>query len=137
MAQSLLDSRSDSAITRHLKSHHNCLRAVCGPNMLDHFSILSRARNQFHLDVLEAVYIKVHNPELCQQKEYVKVLYLVQHRLAGVSSFFSTIYYSYFSHGFSHCFVTPFFTPFTPLASCCFWPFFTSLDRLVFGSPAI
>ena len=45
--------------------------------MLDHFSILSRARNQFHLDVLEAVYIKVHNPELCQQKEYVKVLYLV------------------------------------------------------------
>ena len=77
LAQSLLDSRSDSAITRHLKSHHNCLRAVCGPNMLDHFSILSRARNQFHLDVLEAVYIKVHNPELCQQKEYVKVLYLV------------------------------------------------------------
>ena len=77
LAQSLLDLRSDSAISRHLKSHHNCLRAVCGPNMLDHFSILSRAGNQFHLDVLEAVYIKVHNPELCQQKEYVKVLYLV------------------------------------------------------------
>ena len=35
------------------------------------------ARSHFHLDVLEAVYIKLHSPVLCQQKEYVKVLYLV------------------------------------------------------------
>ena len=43
----------------------------------DLFPVAARARNHFHLDVLEAVYIKLHGPVLCQQKEYVKVLYLV------------------------------------------------------------
>ena len=41
------------------------------------FSVLARACNHFHLVVLEAVFLKVHSPVLCQQKEFFKVLYLV------------------------------------------------------------
>ena len=76
LARQLADSRSDSAITRHLRSHHDCLMAVCS-HVFDLFSVVARARNHFHLDVLEAVYIQLHSLVLCQQKEYVKVLYLV------------------------------------------------------------
>ena len=50
--------------------------AVCS-HVFDPFSVAARARYHFHLDLLEAVYIKLHSPVLCQQKEYVKVLYLV------------------------------------------------------------
>ena len=64
-----------SLTTRHRASNHDCLIAVCS-HMFDLFS-LAQAHNQFHLDVLEAVYIKLHSTVLCQQKEYLKVLYLV------------------------------------------------------------
>ena len=63
-------------ITRHPRSNHDCLMAVCSYE-LDLFSVVARARNHFHPDVLEAAHIKLHSPVLCQQKEYVKVLYLV------------------------------------------------------------
>ena len=62
------------------------LPAILGPTMIvmavcshvfDLFSVVARARNHFHLDVLEAVDIKLHSPVLCQQKEYVKVLYFM------------------------------------------------------------
>ena len=76
LARRLADSRSDLPITRHLRSNHDCLIAVCS-HVFDPFSVVARARNHFHLDVLEAVYIKLHSPVLCQQKEYVKVLRLV------------------------------------------------------------
>ena len=76
LARQLADSHSDSAITRHLRSNHDCLMAVCS-HVFDLFSVLARTRNRFHLDVLEAVYIKHHSPALCQQKEYVKALYLM------------------------------------------------------------
>jgi len=77
LAKSLEESRSDSAITRHLKANHDCLRNVCSIDMMNVFKVVARSRNHFHLDVLEAVFIKLHSPVLCQQKEYVKVLYLV------------------------------------------------------------
>ena len=76
LARQLADSRSESAITRHLRSNHDCLIAVFF-HVFDLFSVVARARNPFHLDVLQAVYIKLHSPVLSQQKEYVKVLYLV------------------------------------------------------------
>ena len=46
----------------------------CSSKVLDHFRVLARVRNHFHLDVLEDVYIKVHSPLLCQQKLFAKVL---------------------------------------------------------------
>ena len=46
-------------------------------HVFDLFSDVARACNHFHLDVLEALYIEHLSPVLCQQKEYVKVLYLV------------------------------------------------------------
>ena len=61
LARQLADSRSVSAITHHLRSNHDCLIAVCS-NVFDLFSVVARARNHFHLDVLEAVYIKLHSP---------------------------------------------------------------------------
>ena len=76
LGRQLADSRSDSAITRHLKSKHDCLMAVCS-HVFDLFSVVARARNHFHLDVLEAVYIKLYSLVSCQQREYAKVLYLV------------------------------------------------------------
>ena len=77
LAKNLEESRSDSAITRHLKSSLDCLRAVCSNDLVNVFKVVARSRNSFHLDVLEAVFIKLHSPVLCQQKEFVKVLYLV------------------------------------------------------------
>lgn len=77
LAKYLAASRSDSAVSRHLKDNHDCLRAFSSSNLFDCFTVVSRARNQFHLDVLEAVFIKLRTPVLCQQKEFVKALYLV------------------------------------------------------------
>lgn len=68
--------RTDSAIT-HLQSNPQSLAKVCD-SMLFFFEVLARAHKQFHLGVLEVVYIHVAaQPVLCQQKESVKVLYLV------------------------------------------------------------
>ena len=66
-ARQLADSRSNSAIIRHHRSSHDCLIAVCF-HVFDLFSVVERARNHFHLDRLEAEYIKVHNRVLSQQK---------------------------------------------------------------------
>ena len=61
LGRQLADSRSDSAITRHLRSNHDCLIAVCS-HVSDLFSVVARARNHFHQYALEAVYIKLHSP---------------------------------------------------------------------------
>ena len=52
-------------VPRHLRSNHDCLIAVCY-HVFDLFSVVARAPNHFHLDVLEAMYIKLHIPVLCQ-----------------------------------------------------------------------
>ena len=68
VAKGLVDSRSDSAITRHMKTSPQCLNIVCSSKVLYHFCVLECAYNLFHLDVLETVLIKVHRPVLGQQK---------------------------------------------------------------------
>ena len=56
-----------SAIGQHLRDN-----PVCRENYNDNrFTILTKARNQFHLDVLEALYIQTLRPILCVQKQYV------------------------------------------------------------------
>ena len=63
---------TDSAITRHVCEHPACLEK--SPH--ERFKIVAMARDQWHLGVLEALYIKAYHPDLCSQKEHVLVLNL-------------------------------------------------------------
>ena len=74
LARQLADSRSNSAITRHHRSNHDCLIALCF-HVFDLFSVVERVRKHFHLDMLEAEYIKVHSPVLSQQKICERVVF--------------------------------------------------------------
>ena len=60
----------DSAIGQHLLTNQSCALHYSD----DRFSILSKGRSAFHLSALEATYIKVSQPILCQQKEFVYAL---------------------------------------------------------------
>ena len=53
----------DSAIGKHLLTINSCRTS----NEDDCFSPLHRARDKFHLKVLEAIYISVNRPSLCRQ----------------------------------------------------------------------
>jgi len=66
-------ARNDSAILVHLKSEAKCRPKKC---VTDRFEVLAPARDQNHLDVLEAMYIRSFTPVLCLQKEHVKALHL-------------------------------------------------------------
>ena len=61
-----------SAIGQHLKDNPQCGASYDASQ----FSVLARARSQFHLNVLEAVYIQSLTPNLCKQKEFVYGLLL-------------------------------------------------------------
>ena len=63
---------SDFAIGTHLLNSVECGNSY----NKDCFRILSRAGSAFHLKVLEAVFIKLRNPSLCRQKEFVFALQL-------------------------------------------------------------
>ena len=53
----------DSAIGEHLLTINSCRT-----NYEDYcFSVLHRARDKFHLKVLEAIYISINRPSLCRQ----------------------------------------------------------------------
>ena len=60
----------DSAIDQHLLENDQC--ALNYDNK--RFSILATARSSFHLNLLEAAYIKTQRPGLCRQKEFVYAL---------------------------------------------------------------
>ena len=60
----------DSAIGQHLLTNQSCALHYSD----DRFSILSKGRSAFHLSALEATYIKVSQPILCRQKEFVYAL---------------------------------------------------------------
>ena len=60
----------DSAIGQHLLDNDQC--ALNYDNK--RFSILATARSSFHLNVLEAAYIKTRGLVLCRQKEFVYTL---------------------------------------------------------------
>ena len=64
-------SKSDSGITRHLKTSPECRNAVCS-NPVKEFRVLAKARNSGHLCFLEAVFISRLSPVLCAQKEFVR-----------------------------------------------------------------
>ena len=57
----------ESAIAQHLITNPECAKTYTD----DNFRIIEQARLQFHLSVLEPVYIKTQNPVLCRQKEFV------------------------------------------------------------------
>ena len=71
----LVTTKSDSGITRHLKTAPECRKAVCA-NPAKRFKVLAKARNSGHLGFLEAVYISRLSPVLCSQKEFVRSLAL-------------------------------------------------------------
>ena len=56
-----------TAVGQHLKDHPDCARSF----NLSQFSVLARARSEFHLNVLEAIFIQSLDPILCRQKEFV------------------------------------------------------------------
>ena len=68
----LRGAKTDSAITRHLKEHPECI----AEGLRSRFRIVARGRSQTHLDVLEALYIQSLSPALCCQKDFVRVLSL-------------------------------------------------------------
>ena len=71
----MVERKSDFAITKYVKLSQDCLRSVCS-NVLSHFSVVARARSKSHLNTLEAIFIARLNPELCLQKEFVRILCL-------------------------------------------------------------
>ena len=63
---------SDSAIGQHILKNDQCAANYND----DQFCILDTARSLFRLSLLEASYIKVRRPNLCEQKEFVHTLKL-------------------------------------------------------------
>ena len=64
----------DSAIGQHLLENDQCALNYDNQRL----SILATARSSFHLNLLEAAYIKTQSPVLCRQKEFVHTLKLFQ-----------------------------------------------------------
>ena len=55
-----------SSIHQHLLNN-----PVCAENYLDNrFEILSRARNTYHLSVLESLFIRTREPKICKQRDF-------------------------------------------------------------------
>ena len=68
-----LPKTHSSAIGQHLIDN-----AECAAQYHDgRFSILARGRSNYHLSVLEAIYIRLRNPILCRQKKFVLSLKLL------------------------------------------------------------
>ena len=65
---------SDSAITKHLKDSREGLN----PAIRCQFKVLIIARHQQQLDVLAAIFIRAKSPALCQQKDHVRNLSLIE-----------------------------------------------------------
>ena len=57
----------DSAIGNHLLHNQKCASHYKD----NQFFILSKARSDFHLSVLESNFITLRKPNLCRQKEFV------------------------------------------------------------------
>ena len=67
-------SKSDSGITRHLKTSSHCREAVCKSNFTARFKVIARARTASHPGFLEALFVGRHAPALFAQKEFVRTL---------------------------------------------------------------
>ena len=78
-----LEPESDSAIGQHLLQSNQCAH-----NYSDsHFKILTTARSQFHLNLLEAVYISRKKTDLCRQKQFIFTLQACCHWIDCVSPY--------------------------------------------------
>ena len=66
------EPESDSAIGQYLLESNQCARNYSDSR----FKILTTARFQFHLSLLEAVYISRKKTDLCRQKQFVFTLQL-------------------------------------------------------------
>ena len=75
--QVLKVAKSDSGITRHLKTSSKCRDVVCRSSITSRFKVIARARNARHLGFLEALFIGWYTPELCAQKKFVRTLGLL------------------------------------------------------------
>ena len=71
--KTLTEINCDSAIGQHLLQNKACANNF----NTNQFSILAKARTQFHLSTLEATLIRILKPELCRQKEFVYYLQLI------------------------------------------------------------
>ena len=65
LANSIL--HCDSAIGNHLLHNQKCASHYKD----NQFFILSKARSDFHLSVLESIFITLRKPNLCRQKQFV------------------------------------------------------------------
>ena len=55
-----------SSIHEHLLNN-----PICAENYLDsRFEILSKARNTYHLSVLEPLFIRTREPKVCKQRDF-------------------------------------------------------------------
>ena len=81
-----LCKRNDSAFGQHLLENEQCAL-----NYDKRFSILATARSSFHLNILEAAYIKIQRPVLYRQKELVYTLKLFRSRRSYLASCASSI----------------------------------------------
>ena len=68
----LTSDEQQSAIAKHLCDSERCRQAYKDSD----FRVLSLARSEYHLRILEAVYIKRDSPVLCRQKQFVTDLQL-------------------------------------------------------------
>ena len=66
------EPRCDSAIGQHLLTDQSCAQHYS--EFDDRFAILAKGRSAFHLSALEATFVKVSQPILCRQKEFVYAL---------------------------------------------------------------
>ena len=66
------EPESDSAIGQHLLESNQCARNYSDSR----FKILTTAHSQFHLSLLEAVYVSRKKTDLCRQKQFVFTLQL-------------------------------------------------------------
>jgi len=58
----------------------NFIYFICAQNYDEkQNSILAKGHSPFHLTVLEVIFIKTLNPNLCRQKEFVNNLTLLSH----------------------------------------------------------
>ena len=71
----VIEDKNDSAITEHVKVNTACLPST-EEQLVNHSQVLTQARNQGHLDTLEAVFIRNLAPGICQQKN-LKALHLI------------------------------------------------------------
>ena len=63
----------DSAIGLHLLQNPDCAAQY----HYRQFSILAKARTQYHLAALEAIFIKTQQPILCRPKEFAHSLQIL------------------------------------------------------------